>query len=129
MTTTLRRTPVLFVGIVIGLVMGGAELVAGAALWRAALAAAIPMAYALLVTVVARRNETASALAGHPVDERWEHINLEASTWAFGISAIVVLGAFVVAEATNGDWAPYAFIGAVMGLAFIGSLVVVRLRH
>ncbi len=89
----------------------------------------IVLAYALAVTVVGRRSETLSVLAGRPIDERWEHINLEACAWALGLSATVVLIAFVVTDATGGDWLPYAFMGAVLALSYVGSLVILRFRH
>jgi hypothetical protein len=108
--------------------MGAAELAGGGGVGRAAISLAIPVGYGLLVTIVARRSETASVLAGRPVDERWEHFNLEASAWSLGITAIVILAAFVVADATHGDWMPYAFMGAVMATAYVASLVVIRLR-
>jgi hypothetical protein len=127
-TTAIRRSPVLVVGVVAGLVIGAAELVGGGTIALAAISTAIPIGYALLVTLLARRSETASVLAGRPVDERWEVMNQEAAAWALGISAIVILAAFVVADATGGDWQPYAFTGAVMAVAYVGSLAVIRLR-
>jgi hypothetical protein len=126
--SAMRHSPVLGVGILIGLAFGAAGLLGGDPPWRAAISAMIPIAYALVVTVVGTRSETASVLAGRPVDERWEHMNLEASAWALGASAIVVLGAFIVVEATHGDWAPYAFVAAVMAAAYAGSLAVIRVR-
>jgi hypothetical protein len=125
---TRLSSPVVAVGVVVGLIIGGADLVAGHPLWQAALGFAIPVAYGILVTLVATRSETVSVLAGRPVDERWQHINLVASTWAFGASAIVLLVAFVVANATGGDRLPYAFIGAVMAAAYVGSLAIIRAR-
>jgi hypothetical protein len=115
-------------GLVVGLIIGGADLVAGHQAWVAALGFAIPVGYAILVALVASRSETVSVLAGRPVDERWQHINLVASTWAFGASAIVLLVAFVVADATGGDRLPWAFMGAVMAAAYVGSLAIVRVR-
>jgi hypothetical protein len=126
--SSLSRSPVLGAGILIGLAFGAAGLLGGDPIWRAAISTVIPIAYAVVVTLVGRRSETVSVLAGRPVDERWEHMNLEASAWALGASAIVVLGAFIVAEATHGDWAPYAFIAAVMAAAYAGSLAVIRAR-
>ena len=128
MTTTIRRSPVLFVGIVVGLVIGAAELAGGGTVGPAAVSTAIPIAYAVLVTLLARRSEAASVLAGRPVDERWELMNQEAAAWALGLSAIVIIAAFIVADATGGDWLPYAFVGAVMGASYIGSLAVITLR-
>ena len=126
---TIARSPVLIVGVLIGLVFGVANLAGGGAAWSALIAGVIPIAYGLVVTLVGRRNDTASVLAGRPVDERSEHLNQEASTWAFGITALVVLGAFVVTNAGRGEWAPYAFVAAVMGLAYIGSLLSLQARH
>lgn len=128
MTTTVRRSPVLGVGIAIGLVFGAAGLIGGDPPWRAAISAAIPVGYALLVAIVGRRSETVSVLAGRPVDERWEHINLEASAWALGVTAVAILAAFIVADATAGEWMPYASMGAVMAVSYVGSLAVIRLR-
>jgi Ca2+/Na+ antiporter len=129
MTTIVRRSPVLVFGVVVGLVIGAAELVGGGTPVAALVSAVIPIGYAAIVTVVAGRSETVSVLAGRPVDERWQHINLEATAWALGATAIVVLVAFVVTDAARGDWTPYAFIGAVMAVAYLGSLAIVRARH
>jgi hypothetical protein len=126
--TILRSSPVLAFSLVVGLVFGGAALVGGHPIWQAALSTAIPIGYAVVVTVIARRSETASVLAGRPVDERWELFNLEAIAWAFGATAIVALAAFVVSDATGGDWTPYAFIAAVMAITYAGSLGILRLR-
>lgn len=125
---TTLRSPVLGIGIVIGLIFGVGQALAGGQAWQVALSAGIPIAYALVVTVVGRRSETVSVLAGRPVDERWEQFNLEASAWALGVTAFVVLGAFVVTQTTHGDWGPYAFVCVVMALAYAGSLLVIRLR-
>jgi predicted membrane protein DUF2178 len=123
------RYPVVIVGIGVAIVLLAADVAAGSSLPKMLLSPAIVLAYAVAVTWLARRSETMSVLAGRPIDERWEHINLEASAWALGVSAIVILAAFVVAQLTARDWAPYAFIGAVMAASYIGSLVLVRLRH
>ena len=125
---TTLRSPVVVVGTLIGVVIGGAELIGGGATWRVVVSAAIPIAYAVIVTLVGRRSETVSVLAGRPVDERWQHMNLEASTLAFGVTAIVALAAFVSAQATRGEWQPYALMCAVMAIAYMGSLILLRLR-
>jgi hypothetical protein len=110
------------------MVIGMAELAGGGSIGWAVVSAAIPIGYAVLVTLLARRSETAGVLAGRPVDERWEVMNQEAAAWALGLSAIVVIAAFIVANASGGDWLPYAFVGAVMAATYIGSLAVITLR-
>ena len=129
MKRTIGRYPVLVVGIAIGLVMAGADLVAGSSPVKAGATLAIVVGYGVLVTVLGHRSEIMSAVAGRPVDERWEHIGVEAAAYALGISGIVVLGAFVVANASRGDWMPYAFMSAVIALSYFGSLAVLRVRH
>jgi len=129
MTTSIARSPVLVTGVLIGAGLGLARLAGGGRPTEALLAFAITAGYALVVTLLARRSETAGALAGRPVDERWEHINLEACAWALGVTAIAVVAAFAVAEATGGDWQPYALVAVTMGVAYFGSLVIVRVRH
>jgi len=129
MASSIARSPVLVTGVLIGAGLGLARLAGGGSPTEALLAFAITAGYALVVTLLARRSETAGALAGRPVDERWEHINLEACAWALGVTAIAVVAAFAVAEATGGDWQPYALVAVTMGVAYFGSLVIVRVRH
>ena len=119
MTTTLNRWPVLVVGAAIGILVAAANFVGGGNPAQAILAAAFPIAYALVVTILARNNELASVLAGSPVDERFAQLNTQAGSLAFGATAIVALGAFLVAQATNGDWLPWALLCALMALTYL----------
>lgn len=129
MTTRIMTSPVVWVGVIAGALIGAAQYAGSGALGSAVLGAAIPIGYAVVVTLLGHRSALASALAGRPIDERWEHINLEATAWALGISAVVVLGAVIVALAYGGQWQPYALIGAVMAAGYLVSLIVVQLRH
>jgi hypothetical protein len=122
-------SPVVWVGVIVGGLMGAAQYAGGSNLGSAVLAAVIPIGYAVVVTLLGRRSAISSALAGRPIDERWEHISLEATAWALGISATVVLGAVVVALASGDQWQPYAFIGAVMAAGYLVALIVVQQRH
>ena len=127
--TTVIRSPVFVVGLIAGLTLGAAELVGSGVGWRAILSAAIPIAYAAVVAIVARRSDSLSLLAGRPVDERAEHVSEEASTLAFGLTAIVVVAAVAWQVAIRGDWAPYVAVAIVMALAYLGSLLVIQARH
>jgi Predicted membrane protein (DUF2178) len=126
---TLSRAPVLAFGTLIAIAFGAADLAGGGSPARAGVSVSIILAWSILVTVLGRRSETMSVLAGRPVDERWEHINLEASAYALAVSGVVVLGAFVVADATGGDWQPYALIAVAMAVSYLGALLLLRARH
>ncbi len=126
--TLVRRAPALVAGVIIAAIIGAADLAGGSAPWRAAISAAIVLGYSVVVTALGARSETFSVLAGRPVDERWEHINLEATAAALGVAGAFGLLAFLVADATGGDSLPYALMCAVMGLSYFGAIAVLRLR-
>ena len=121
-------SPVLIVSVLAALAIGVAEVAAGGSAVSVALGFLCPIGYGMAVTVTSRRSETASVLSGRPIDERWEHLNFLASSWAFGLSAVVVLAAFVGVRATRGDALPYALVAGVMAMAYVSSLVLLRFR-
>ena len=125
---TIAASPVLGVSLLVALTIGAAEVAAGGSAVSVVLGFLIPIGYGIAVTVTARRSETASVLSGRPIDERWEHLNVLASTWAFGLSAVIVLAAFVGVRASRGDALPYAFVAGVMAMAYVSSLVLLRFR-
>jgi hypothetical protein len=127
--TTVVRSPAFVVGVIVGLALGTAEMLGSGNAWRAILSAGIPIVYGAVVTIVGRRSDSMSVLAGRPIDERAAHVSEEASTWAFGLSAIVVVAAVAWQIAIRGDWAPYAAVAAVMAIAYLGSLFVLHARH
>ncbi|HTK43760.1 MAG TPA: hypothetical protein VL749_00205 [Patescibacteria group bacterium] len=127
--TTVVRSPVFIVGVVVGLALGAAELVGSGSAWRALLSAGIPILYGLVVTLVGRRRDSLSVLAGRPIDERAAYINAEASTWAFGLTAIAVVAGVAWQIASRGDWTPLAAVAVVMAVAYLGSLFVLELRR
>jgi hypothetical protein len=125
---TIAASPVLIVSVLAALAIGAAEVAAGGSAVSVVSGFLIPIGYGMAVTVTARRSETASVLSGRPIDERWEHLNIVASTWAFGLSAVIVLAAFVGVRASRGDALPYAFVAGVMAMAYVSSLVLLRFR-
>jgi hypothetical protein len=127
--TTVVRSPVFVAGVIVGLALGAAELVGSGEGWRAIVSGGIPIVYGAVVTLVGRRSDSLSVLAGRPVDERAAHVSEEALTWAFGLTAIAVVAAVAWQIATRGDWAPYAAIAVVMAVAYMGSLFVLQARH
>jgi uncharacterized membrane protein len=127
--TTVIRSPVFVVGVIVGVALGAAELVGSGDPWRAIVSSGIPIAYGVVVTLVARRSDSLSILAGRPIDERAAHFNEEASTWAFGLTAVAVVAAVAWQLAMRGDWAPYAAVAVVMAAAYLGSLFLLQARH
>jgi O-antigen/teichoic acid export membrane protein len=67
------------------------------------------------------RSDLASVLSALPRDERWESINLRALSLAAQVIAVVLVGAFLVTEFRGGDSTPYAWVGAVAALAYLGG--------
>jgi hypothetical protein len=120
---------VVVVGAIVGMALGVAEFVGSGVAWGAIVSAGIPIVYATVITVVGRRSDLVSVLAGRPIDERAMHVSEEASTWAFGLSAIVVVAAVAWQLAIRGDWAPYAAVASIMAVAYLGSLFVLQARH
>ena len=127
--TTIVRSPVFIVGVVVGLALGAAELLGSGQVARAAASAAIPIVYTAVVAIVGRRSDALSVLAGRPLDERAAQVGQEASAWAFGLTAIVVVAVVAWQIAARGDWIPYAGIAVVMAAAYLGSLLMVQARH
>ena len=123
------RSPIFVVGVIVGLALGAAELLGSGEVWRAIVSGGIPIVYAVVITIVGRRSDSLSVLAGRPIDERATHVNEEASTWAFGLTAIVVVAAVAWQVAIRADWAPYAAVAVVMAVAYLGSLFVLQARH
>jgi hypothetical protein len=124
----LNRWSIVLTGVVLGIVFAAVDLVQGVSPVRAAIAFAIVAGYALAISAFRSRSETASALAGHPVDERWQAINLRAVAVAGQTGAFAALAGFLIAEATGHDGSQFAVVGAAVGLSYILAVVWFRLR-
>jgi hypothetical protein len=74
------------------------------------------------------RSETIRGLRGDGRDERFRRIDLAATALAGIVLVAVIIGAFLVEIARGQDGSPYAALGAVAGLAYLGAIVALRLR-
>jgi cobalamin synthase len=128
MTTNMSRWVVPAVGFVLGLLIAAALLGRHASLGQAAVAFVIVAGYAIALRVLQSRSDMASLLSGLPRDERWESINLRALSFAGQLIAVVLVGAFLVTQFGGGDSTPYAWVGAVFGVGYLGGLVWYRSR-
>jgi hypothetical protein len=74
------------------------------------------------------RSETIRGLRGDGRDERFSQIDVHATAFA-GVAVIVaIIAGFVVELARGQDGLPYAWLGGVGGLAYLGAVVVMRIR-
>ena len=128
MTTGRTRFIVPAVGFVLGLLIAAAELGRSASLANAAISFAFVAGYAILLLVLQSRSDVASLLSGIPRDERWESINLRALSLAAQLLAVVLVAAFLITSFTGGDAMPYAWVGAVFAVTYLGGLAWYRSR-
>ncbi len=84
--------------------------------------------YSLFLLVLQSRSETASLLAGLPVDERWISINDRALARSAQVMAVFLSAAFITLEFTGGDAMPYAWSALVLVVAFLTATVWYRWR-
>jgi uncharacterized membrane protein len=115
-------------GFVLGLLFAAAELGRQASLGQAVVAFVIVAGYVIALRVLQSRSDLASLLSGLPRDERWASINLRALSLAAQVVAVVLVGVFLVVQFGGGDATPYAWVGAVFALAYLGGLVWYRSR-
>jgi hypothetical protein len=74
------------------------------------------------------RSETIRGLRGDGSDERFRRIDIHATAIA-GLAVIVaIIVAFVVELARGHNGSPYAWLGAIGGLAYLIAIIVFRIR-
>ncbi|HET8591551.1 MAG TPA: hypothetical protein VFM01_18085 [Nakamurella sp.] len=83
--------------------------------------------FAAVLWLVRRRSETVKGLLDRR-DERINAIDLKATAFAGSVLIVAVIVAFVIDVARGGDGAPYFWLAAVAGIAYIVGVVVLRLR-
>lgn len=128
MTAAISKWTVPIVGLVLGLLISAAMLGSNASPAQAAVAFAIVAGYAIVLRLLQSRSDVASLLSGLPRDERWETINLRALSLAAQVMAIVLVGAFLVTQFGKADATPYAWLGALFALTYLGGILWYRQR-
>ena len=74
------------------------------------------------------RSETLQGIGGPARDERWSMIDLHATALTGIVLITVIIGAFLVEIARGEDGQPWSLLGAVGGLAYAISVLVLRSR-
>ena len=88
---------------------------------------AIMTAFGALI-LLGGRSETIRGLRGDGRDERFRQIDIHATAIA-GLAVITaIIIAFVVELARGHNGSPYAWLGAIAGLAYLIAIVAFRLR-
>ena len=128
MTPNMSRWVVPAVGFILGLLIAVAMMGRHASLGQGAVAFVIVAGYAIALRTLQSRSDMASLLSGMPRDERWESINQRALSLAGQLIAVVLVGAFLVTQFGGGDSTPYAWVGAVFAVGYLGGLVWYRRR-
>ena len=82
----------------------------------------ILIGYALAMTLLARRSETAALLSDQGADERRTLIQLKAQAFSFNVLTAVVVGGFIVQIARGQQPSTFMWLGAVAGIVYITSV-------
>jgi hypothetical protein len=88
---------------------------------------AIMVAFGGLI-LLGGRSETIRGLRGDGRDERFRQIDMVATAIAGVVVISAIIIAFVVEVARGHSGNPYAWLGAIAGLAYLAAVVVLRLR-
>ena len=126
--TNVTKWIVPITGLILGLLIAASLLGRNATPAQAAISFTIVVGYTLVLRALQSRSDVASLLSGLPRDERCESINLRALSLAAQVIAVVLVGAFLVAQFSGADAMPYAWLGAAFSVAYLGGLVWYRSR-
>jgi hypothetical protein len=91
------------------------------------IALGIMVVFSAAIALAGRRSETVRGLLGHR-DERLAGIDLRATPLSPVAKILGVLAGFVVEVARGRDGSPYALIGAIGGVAYLGAVGYFRVR-
>jgi hypothetical protein len=80
------------------------------------------------VVLLGGRSETIRGLRGDGRDERFRQIDIHATAVAGLVLITTVIIAFIVEVARGHDGAPYSWLGAIAGIAYIAAVVAFRIR-
>jgi hypothetical protein len=81
-----------------------------------------------VLVLLGGRSETIRGLRGDGRDERFAKMDIHATALSGMAVIVAVIVGFLVEIAQGKDGMPFAWLGAVGGLAYIVAIVVVRLR-
>ena len=87
----------------------------------------IMVAFSAAIALLGRRSETVRGILDHR-DERLAAIDLRATAVTAVVMILAVLAGFVIEVARGHDGSPFALIGAIGGVAYLGAVAYFRIR-
>ena len=87
----------------------------------------VMVAFSAAVVLLGRRSETVRGILDHR-DERLAGIDLRATAVTAVVMILAVLAGFVIEVARGHDGEPFALIGAIGGVAYLGAVAYFRIR-
>jgi hypothetical protein len=78
--------------------------------------------------LVGGRSETIRGLRGDGRDERFEQLDLRATAFTGLVLIVALIVAFLIEVARGHDGAPYDWLGAIAGIAYVLAIIVLRVR-
>ena len=87
----------------------------------------VMLAFSAAVVLLGRRSETVRGILDHR-DERLAGIDLRATAVTAVVMILAVLAGFVIEVARGHDGEPFALIGAIGGVAYLGAVAYFRIR-
>ena len=91
------------------------------------IALGVMVVFSVAIALAGRRSETVRGLLDHG-DERLAGIDLRATAVTAVVMILAVLTGFMIEVARGHDGSPYALIGAIGGVAYLGAVGYFRLR-
>jgi len=112
--------------VTLGVVMLGAQAIGGHPLSGLG-SLGIMVAFAA-VLLFGGRSETIRGLRGDGRDERFRQIDINATAFAGIVVIVAIIIAFLIELARGHSGAPFTWLGAIAGLAYLIAVVVLRVR-
>jgi hypothetical protein len=112
--------------VALGIVIFAAQWVGGDP--RGGVFSLVLMSTLAAVFLLGGRSETIRGLRGDGRDERFREIDIHATALAGIVLITTIIVAFIVEVARGHDPAPYSWLGAIGGLAYVCALIVQRFR-